>query len=124
MAKDNDRGVAAAMKQQPFTLLTAQGRVYARNSDQKVIDLGSLQREDSAFSYRLDGNGQSGSGFFTEEEALGDIATHLRFLWLDGQFTAVADAKDDPSLDLEGAVRLDIVLDELPPGERMFDATV
>lgn len=124
MAQDNDRGVTAAMKQQPFTLLAANGRVYARNSDQKVIDLGALQREDVAFRYVLDGNGQSGSGFFTEEEALGDIAAHLRFLWLDGQFTAVADAKEDPALNLEGAVRLDIALDELPPGERMYDATV
>lgn len=110
---------------QPFSLYAAQGRVYARNRDEKLIDLGLLEREEGgAFCYRLDGNQQSGAGFFTEEEALGDLAAHLRFLWLDGQFTAVADARDDPALDLQNAARLDIELDELPPGERTFDATV
>lgn len=110
---------------QPFSLYAARGRVYASNRDQKLVDLGVLEREEGgAFRYRLDGNGQSGSGFFTEEEALGDLAAHLRFLWLDGQFTAVADARDDPALDLQQAARLDIELDELPPGERAYDATV
>lgn len=110
---------------QPFSLYAAQGRVYARNRDQKVIDLGALERDGGgAFGYRLDGNQQAGSGFFTEEEALGDLAQHLRFLWLDGQFTAVADAREDPSLDLAKAARLDIELDELPPQERAYDASV
>jgi hypothetical protein len=39
-----------------------------------------------------------------------------------GQFTALADAR--AGVNLEGATRLDIVLDELEPGERMYDATV
>ena len=125
MATEPDRGQAPAARQQPFTLYAAQGRVYARNRDQKVIDLGALARDDAgAFSYLLDGNKQSGKGFFTEEEALRDVAGKLRFLWLDGQFTAVADARDDPALNLDGATQLDIVLDELKPGERMYDATV
>ena len=121
---DPDRDHAPA-RRQPFTLYAANGRVYARNVSQKVIDLGALARDaGGAFCYLLDGNHQGGRGFFTEEEALRDIAGHLRFLWLDGQFTAVADARDDPHLDLDGAVRVDIELDELKPGERMYDATV
>ena len=125
MATDQDRGQPTDARQQPFTLYAAQGRVYARNRDQKVIALGALARDDGgAFSYLLDGNQQGGKGFFTEEEALRDVAGKLRFLWLDGQFTAVADARDDPALHLDGATQLDIVLDELQPGERMVDATV
>lgn len=125
MANDDDRGQAPAARQQPFTLYAANGRVYARNAAQKVIDLGALARGDGgAFGYLLDGNQQSGRGFASEEEALRDIARHLRFLWLDGQFTAVADARDNPDLDLDGATQLDIVLDELQPGERTYDATV
>jgi hypothetical protein len=99
--------------------------VYVRNTDQKVIDLGELARADGgAFRYRLDGNQEQGQGFFTEEEALRDLARHLRFLWLDGQFTAVADARDGNALNLDGATQLQIVLDELQPGERIHDATV
>lgn len=124
MAETNDAG-ANARQQQPFTLFAARGRVYARNRDQKLIDLGALERTDGgAFRYLLDGNQQAGEGFFTEEEALRDIAARVRFLWLDGQFTAVADARDDRDLNLDGAVQLDILLDELKPGERIVDATV
>lgn len=127
MADNDPRDIPRAHggRQQPFTLLAARGRVYARNTEQKLIDLGELARQDGgAFRYVLDGNQETASGFFTEEEALRAIASHLRFLWLDGQFTAVADARDDPGLDLDGATELEIVLDELQPGERMYDATV
>jgi hypothetical protein len=122
----NDAAGGAPAKTQPFTLYAANGRVYARNADQKIIDLGALVREDGAasFCYLLDGSKQSGAGFFTEQEALRDIAQKIRFLWLDGQFTAVADARDDTNLNLDGATQLDIVLDELAPGERAYDATV
>jgi hypothetical protein len=120
---DNDNGKRTPVRPQPFTLYAAGGRIYASNRDEKLIDLGALARDDSgAFCWRLDGNQQRGSGFFTEETALGNLAEKLHFLWLDGQFTAVADAR--AGVDLEGATRLDIVLDELAPGERMYDATV
>lgn len=121
MATD-DRGAAPATRQQPFRLYAAQGHVYARNRDNKLIDLGTLTHHEGGICYLLDGNGQGGSGFFTEEEALRDIAGHLHFLWLDGQFTAVGDAGAETNL--EGATQLDIVLDELAPAERITDATV
>lgn len=125
MAPNDSRGTAAPGRRQPYALYAAGGRVYVRNADQKVIDLGALSRDDGgAFRYLLDGNGKTGEGFFTEEEALRDVATHLHFLWLDGQFTAVADAREGGALNLDGATRIDIELDELKPGERAYDATV
>lgn len=127
MADNDERDIRRARggQQQPYTLFAARGRVYAHNIEQKIIDLGALAcADDGAWSYLLDGNQQAGGGFLTEQEALRDIADHLRFLWLDGQFTAVANARDDPALNLDGAVQLDIVLDELKPGERAYDATV
>ena len=120
---DPDDDARAAARPQPFTLYAARGRVYASNRDQKLIDLGALTRDDEgSVSWLLDGNQQRGTGFANEDAALRDLAEHLRFLWLDGQFTAVADAR--AGVNLEGAARLDIVLDELAPGEREYDATV
>jgi hypothetical protein len=114
-----------ATRPQPFTLYAAGGRIYARNTDQKLIDLGPIAREDGgSFCYLLEGNKQGGNGFFTEEAALRDIAEHLRFLWLDGQFTAIADAREGGDVNLDGATQLEIELDELAPGEREYDATV
>lgn len=124
MAQD-DRTLRSPVLQ-PFELYAAKnGRIYARNRTQKVIDLGALTREErGAFRYELDGNHESQGGLSTEEEALHAIARSIRFLWLDGQFTAVADARDDPSLNLDGATSISIELDEMPPGERVVDASV
>lgn len=125
MAHLDDRAHAPApRRQQPFKLYAARGRVYARNVDQKVIDLGELRQDGGSWCYRLDGNDKTAGGFFTAEEALREIGRGMRFLWLDGQFTAVADARDGGGLDLDGAPEVEILLDELKPGERMVDATV
>jgi hypothetical protein len=121
----DDRAHAPApRRQQPFTLYAAAGRVYARNLDQKVIDLGELRQGGGTWCYRLDGNQQTGQGFLTCGEALREIGRSLHFLWLDGQFTAVADAREGGALNLDGATELEIVLDELKPGEPIVDATV
>ncbi|NUO71465.1 MAG: hypothetical protein HOQ10_01950, partial [Frateuria sp.] len=97
---------------------------YARNRTQKVIDLGAMTREEGGFRYLLDGYQQSDGGFASEEDALQALARSIRFLWLDGQFTAIADARGDDTLDLDGATRVTIELDEMPPGEPIVDATV
>jgi hypothetical protein len=124
-SKDDRTPTEAARRQIPFTFYAAaNGRIYVRNVDQKVIDLGELSRESGGTGYLLDGNHMRGSGFKDDEAALRDIAAKVRFLWLDGQFTAVADARDDPGLNLDGATQIDVTLDELKPGERMEDATV
>lgn len=125
MPIDNDREAAGpAGRKQVFTLYAANGRLYARNVNQKIIDIGAVTRTGSgAFHWLLDGNQQGGEAF-TEEEALRDVGRNVRFLWLDGQFTAVADAREGGELNLDGAAQVDIELDELKPGERMYDATV
>lgn len=111
-------------RKQPYTLYAANGRVYARNAAGPVIDLGELAQEDSSWRYLLDGNQLAGEGFFTAEGALRDIGTQLRFLWLDGQFTALPDVRQSAGVDFSQATQLDIELDELGPGERMQDASV
>lgn len=122
----NQDAVAAgnAASKQPYTLYAANGRLYARNAAQKVIDLGALSQQEGGWGYVLDGNQMSGRSLVTAEEALRHVARRLHFLWLDGQFTAVADARGAADFNLEGATELAIELDELKPGEPMVDATV
>jgi hypothetical protein len=110
-------------RQQPFTLYAANGRIYATNVDQKLIDLGAISRNDQGFCWFLDGNHERGEGQLTQEAALRDLSRRISFLFLDGQFTANADLRGS-DVSLDGAARLDITLDELAPGERMQDANV
>ena len=112
---------AAYPRPQPFTLHAANGRIYASNVDLKLIDLGSLARTEKGFCYVLDGNHMRGEGLFTPEEALREIGRRVAFLFLDGQFTANADLRDS-DVSLADAIRLDITLDELAPGERIENA--
>lgn len=105
-----------------FTFLAARDRFYARNLDGKLIDLGSLARgDDGQWHWTLDGNGLDGSAA-DAESAMRDAAQRMGFLFLDGQFTAVAEV--GPTAHLDGAQAIDVVLDELQPGERMEDARV
>jgi hypothetical protein len=125
MASSKSTSVEAERRRLPFTFYAAaNGRIYARNVDQKVIDLGALTREPAGVGYCLDGNHATGQGLRYEEAALRDIAARVRFLWLDGQFTAVADARESPDLNLEGATEVDATIDELKPDEKIVDATV
>jgi predicted secreted protein len=105
-----------------FTFLAARGRLYARNLDRKTIDLGRLaQEDDGQWRWSLDGNGLTGAAA-SAEAAMRDAAQRMGFLFLDGQFTAVAQV--GPTAHLDGAPAVDLVLDELQPGERMEDARV
>jgi hypothetical protein len=115
MATDTSR------TQRHFTFLAAGGRLYSRNVDRKVIDLGSLAPDGGEWRWQLDGNGLSGVAG-NPCDAMRDAADRMGFLYLDGQFTAVAEVPPDAHLD--GAESLDVVLDELQPGERMEDARV
>jgi hypothetical protein len=123
MAKtDSSTGANTPGPKQPFTFYAANGRLYASNVAQKLIDLGALQQQDGGWAYLLDGNKEGRSGFANAQAALRDVASRIRFLYLDGQFTAVADAR--ASVNLDGAERLDAMIDELQPGEPAVDATV
>ena len=124
MPDDRSGPPATSPAPKPFTLYAAQGRVYASNVDQKLVDLGSLAPADDGWRYRLDGNGLDAGGLPDARAALEHLARRLRFLFLDGQFTALVDERGNGALDLDGAERLDIALDELAPGERIQDASV
>ncbi|WP_427912776.1 hypothetical protein ACPWT1_19455 [Ramlibacter sp. MMS24-I3-19] len=105
-----------------FSFIAANGRLYARNLDMTIIDLGRLaRRADGRWEWVLDGNGLAGEAA-SAKAAMRDAASRMGFLYLDGQFTAVAPI--GPTTSLERAETLDLVLDELQPGERMEDARV
>ena len=105
-----------------FTFLAANGRLYARNLDMTIVDLGRLaRRTDGRWEWLLDGNGLGGQAA-SAKAAMRDAASRMGFLFLHGQFTAVAPI--GPATHLDGAESLDLVLDELQPGERMEDARV
>ena len=107
-----------------FSFYAANGRVYASNVAQKLIDLGALTQQTDGWCYLLDGSKQSAQGLPSAEAALRHIADHVPFLYLDGQFTAVADLRETGRVSLEGAARIDVMIDELQSGERAEDARV
>lgn len=105
---------------QTYTLFAAHGRVYASNVRQKLIDLGSLAETDGRYRYELDGDHATGEGFASAEDALHDIGERVSFFFLDGQFTALGDRRDDVP-GLEKAPQLEVTLDELGQGEPAFN---
>jgi hypothetical protein len=106
-----------------YSFYAAEGRVYVSNARQKLIDLGALTQRDQGWCYLLDGNQQAGEGFPSPDAALRHIADHTRFLYLDGQFTALADLREgDTPVHLDGAARIDVSIDVLQHGEPMEDA--
>jgi hypothetical protein len=107
-----------------FTLYAANGRVYVSNVAQKLIDLGALTQQADGYCYLLDGNQQTAQGFPSAEAALRHIADNIRFLYLDGQFTALPDLRGTPGVSLDGAARIDVMLDVLRSGEKIQDASV
>ena len=121
-ASPSSKSSQPASPRQPFTFYAAQGRVYASNNAQKLIDLGSLTESGQRFAYRLDGNQQAGEGFPSAQAALRHVADNVRFLFLDGQFTAVEDSRG--SVNLQDAPSIEVLLDELKSGEPAQDATV
>jgi hypothetical protein len=115
----------ATRTQQRYTLYCHADRVLARNVDGKLIDLGALSRDaDGSWHYLLDGNQLEGGGMLTAQAALREIGERMGFLYLDGQFTAVADLREGSTPDLSNAEQLEVTLDELQRGERMEDARV
>ncbi len=110
----------------PFVLYALQGRVYASNVKQKLVDLGRLKPDGQGgtYSYLLDGDKATGSGFADAQEALAHIAQTTSFLFLDGQFTALEDLGGTERPDLAEAPRLEVTLDPLGRGEKMIDTQV
>ncbi|HYD77951.1 hypothetical protein [Ramlibacter sp.] len=122
MARSNDTPSGTRTR---YRFYAAGDRLYARNVAGKVVDLGRLTRHaDGSWHYFLDGNQLAGGGTPTPETAMVEAARRMGFLYLDGQFTAVEDARTYPDLDLDRAPAVEIDVDELQPGERMEDARV
>ena len=122
--RNQDTTQEPASPRSAFTFYAAGGRVYASNVAQKLIDLGALAQQADGWCYLLDGSKQTGQGLPSAEAALRHIADHVPFLYLDGQFTALANLRDTGHVNLEGAARIDAMIDELQSGERAEDATV
>jgi hypothetical protein len=112
-----------ASPRQAFTFYAADGRVHASNVAQKLIDLGSLQQQADGWCYLLDGNKHTGERLPSAEAALRHIVDHVRFLYLDGQFTALADMRGNAGVHLDGAPRIDVMIDELQSREPIEDTT-
>lgn len=104
----------AASPGQTFTLYACNGRIFASNVREKLIDLGELAHSASGYRYQLDGDDKAaGSGFGTAEDALVDVAGMVTFLYLDGQFTALADIGGVARPDLQSATQIHVTLDRL-----------
>jgi hypothetical protein len=118
------RAAAAAPTAVPFTFYAANGRVYASNVKDKLIDLGRLDREGKGYAYQLDADEKIASrGFETPEHALADIVGAITFLFLDGQFTALADVGGERP-DLADAPQIHVTLDALGKGEPAIAADI
>ncbi|RYF25085.1 MAG: hypothetical protein EOO33_10420 [Comamonadaceae bacterium] len=102
----------AAFPGQTFTLYASQGRIFASNVREKLVDLGRLDDASSGYAYQLDGDEKvAGSGFDTAEDALAHLATSVTFFYLDGQFTALADLGGASRPDLPEATQIQVTLD-------------
>lgn len=103
----------AAFPGQTFTLYAAQGRIYASNVRDKLIDLGRLDdTSPGGCAYQLDGDEKlAGAGFATSEDALAHVAHAITFFYLDGQFTALADLGGASRPDLPTATQIQVTLD-------------
>ncbi len=80
---------------QAFTLFGLQGRIYAQNAAGKLVDLGALNKQGAAWNFRLDADGVTGTPAPSIEAALAEIPANIDFLFLDGQFTALTDLRDE-----------------------------
>lgn len=106
--------MSAHPRPEPFTLFAAHGRMYARNLRGKIIDLGRLACEHGEWTAEIDGSHDRIEPQPSALAALDAVAERLTFLFLDGQFTALADLAGDGRPDLEQAPQRAIALG--PPG--------
>ena len=103
-------------KRRHYTLYFADNHILARNSDQHLIDLGTVEQRDGGFHYLLDGDNSEGHDLPTATAVLEDVERNLTFLFLDGQFTSLPDLSDDYGEAVETAPAREIALDELATG--------
>lgn len=84
--------------EQTYALYASHGRVYAENRDGKLIDIGSVRKEGNLYRCRLDADGVLTEALESPERAMADIQQRIGFLYMDGQFTALPDARQQARL--------------------------
>lgn len=84
--------------QQTYTLYASHGRVYAENRDGKLVDIGSVRKEGNSYRCHLDADGVLTEAMPSPERAMADLQQRISFLFLDGQFTALPDARQQAKL--------------------------
>ncbi|MGI4856154.1 MAG: hypothetical protein ACRYHA_04365 [Janthinobacterium lividum] len=104
---------------QTFTLLLSGPRIYARNAERKLIDLGEARHDGkegkATWSYLLDVDAIAGSGFKTPAALLKDLSGKIDFAYLDSQFTSLPNhSPTDEGIDVRHAATLEVSYDEVP----------
>lgn len=85
----------------PFRLIATDARVLAQNAAGKLIDIGEIARgADGACTIRLDVDGIETGPQSDAQAALEALVPMLTFDYLDGLFTAEADAHFDGVIDV------------------------
>lgn len=84
--------------QQTYTLYASHGRIYAENRDGKLVDIGSVRKEGNTYRCHLDADGVLTEAMPSPERAMADLQQRISFLYLDGQFTALPDTRQQAKL--------------------------
>ena len=97
----------------PYLLYYCQSRLLVENIDGHVVDIGGAELVGGKLRWQLDGKEAKGTTENEAEEMLNDVARHLSFLFVDGQFTSLPDVRGEYGDRLDNAPSREISLSEL-----------
>lgn len=97
----------------PYLLYYCQSRLLVENIDGHVVDIGGAEIVGNAFRWQLDGKEAKGTTESDADDMLRDVAQHLSFLFVDGQFTSLPDVRGEYGDRLDNAPSREIALSEL-----------
>jgi len=102
----------AGATRERFSLYAAGGRLYAQDRRALLVELGTLERRDDGFAYRVDGDARlCGSRFAGADDVLHDLARRLDSGFLGSRFATLPDRAEDYTIDLNGAAHFAVELD-------------
>ncbi len=113
---DKEIGISYASGQkqlqtvQCYTLFFPGGRVYAGDTDGRLIALALVTGGQGRYSYLLEGNGETERGFVCAASLLEGIAAQLTAEYLEVQFRCLPDLAKADVFDLTAGPHLDIKL--------------
>ena len=94
-----------------YTLYIANGRIYARNRQNHLIDIGAAQEQAGSFSWRLDGDETlHGHHLPNADAVMRELEKTMSFEFLDGQFTSLPDLIHNGEVRVADAPRREIAL--------------